>query len=547
MTDEAVQTAPAAPSMSLQLSEDGRRAQLVIEPNPDATMIAPADVLKMLQDSGYGHWYHMKDVISKIPKMARDATDTVRIDIAEKREAQLSIKVSKDEMSAALTIVPPQGGEPVTEQDVRLLLERERISHGLVPEAIMTVVGEQRADGVVVAQGTAPTAGDDSDFKPLLPDITDRRPKINEKGIADYREIGAFTTVHPGTPLMSRIPPTNGIAGTTVFGTVIPSKPGKDIPFANGLTGAEVDTIDPNRLVAAIGGQPILIDHGVRVEPVIKLKAVDLESGNIDFDGTVNVTGDVVAGLKIYSTGDIHVAGMVEGAILEAGGHINIAKGVIGRGELHNPDGTPSSSVAHLNARGSIHARFIENAFVNCGGDLYVDELLAHSDVCAEGVVVVGKPKAKKGHILGGNVSATHGIKALVVGSSSGVKTRLESGLSRSVRASIEKTRVALNEKIAERDKLGALLSKSAQLPPGIAERAQATYKSNEAEIEKLTQERDALLAQMQQDGTARITVSVTTFEPTTIQLGEPKTEVTREHGPGFFSVVEGQIVFTPD
>jgi uncharacterized protein (DUF342 family) len=533
--------------MSLQLSEDGRRVQIVVEPKPDATMIAPADVVKLLQDGGYGAWLHNKDAITKLPKLARDAKETLHVDVAEKREAQLSLKVAKDEMSATLTIVPPQGGAPVTEQDIKVLMDRERVVHGILPDAIASAIQAQRADALPVAQGTAPIPGDDTKFQTLLPEITDRRPKVNEDGTVDYREIGVFFTVHPGTALMTRVPFTNGVAGTTVFGTVVPPKPGRDIPFAPALAGARLDDANRDQLIAAIGGQPILVDHGVRVEPVINLKTVDLESGNIDFDGTVNVAGDVVAGLKIVSTGDIQIAGMVEGAILEAGGHINIAKGVIGRGELRNPDGTPASGIAQIRAGGSIHARFIENAIVNCTGDLYVDELLAHSDVCAEGVVVVGKPKAKKGHIMGGNVTATHGIKALIAGSSSGVKTKLEAGLSRAVRASIEGLRGELAAKTAEREKLTALLAKANQIPKPLAERARTTLLSNEQEIARLTEERDKLQAQLQQDSTARIALTVTTFEGTTIQLGELKLDVTREHAPGFFSLVEGQIVYTPE
>lgn len=533
--------------MSLRLSEDGRRVRIVIEPNPDAAMIAPAVVVKLLQDGGYGSWFHDKEAISRLPKQAHDAKQTLTVDIAEKREAQLSLKVAKDEMTATLTIVPPQGGAPITEQDIKVLLDRERIVHGIVADAVATAIQAQRADGVVVAQGTAPIPGDDTTFQTLLPEISDRRPKINEDGTVDYREIGAFFTVHAGTPLMTRMPFTNGIAGTTVHGTVVPSKPGRDIPYAPGLAGTRLDDANRDQLVSAIGGQPVLVDHGVRVEPVINLKTVDLESGNIDFDGTVNVAGDVVAGLKIKTTGDIHVAGMVEGALLEAGGHINITKGVIGRGELHGPDGTPGSGIAQIRAGGSIHARFIENAIVNCTGDLYVDELLAHCDVCAEGVVVVGKPKAKKGHIMGGSVTATHGIKALIAGSSSGVKTRLEAGLSRAVRAALENIRTTLTAKSAEHEKLTTLLARASQIPKPLAERARATLLSNEKEIATLTGERDKLQAQAQQDSSARIALSVTTFEGTSLQLGEVKLDVTREHGPGFFALAEGQIVYTPE
>ncbi len=542
----APQPAQAEPSLRLKLSDDGRRVQLVVEPVKDASPIAPGNVVKLLQDQGYGGWFQHKDVIGKLPKLARDATETLTVDIAEKREAQLSLKVCKDEMSATLTIVPAQGGEPVKDMDIKVLLERERIAHGVNTEAIATALATQHADALLIAEGTPPIPGDDTQFQTLLPEISDRRPKINEDGTVDYREIGAFFTVRPETPLMRRIPFTNGTAGTTVFGTVIPPKPGRDIPFTPALAGTKLDDVDRNQLNAAIGGQPVLVDHGVRVEPVINLQNVDLTSGNIDFDGTVNVKGDVAAGLTIKNTGDIFVTGMVEGAILLAGGNISIAKGVIGRGDLRNPDGSPSSGTAQLTAGGCIHARFIENAIINCDGDLFVDELLAHSDVSSQGIVAVGKPKAKKGHIMGGSVTATHGVKALVVGSNSGVKTRIEVGMSRTVRTSLEKVRAVLAAKTSERDKLITVVTRSNQLPKPIAERARTTLLKTEQEVKSLTAERDQLQAQLEQDVSARITVSVMTFEGTTLQIGELKFVVEKEHGPGFFAIVEDKIVYTP-
>ena len=55
-----------------------------------------------------------------------------------------------------------------------------------------------------------------------------------------------------------------------------------------------------------------------------------MASGNIQFDGSVVIQGDVAKGMSVKATGDIEVAGIVEMASLEAGGNITVKSGVIG-------------------------------------------------------------------------------------------------------------------------------------------------------------------------------------------------------------------------
>ena len=531
--------------LRMQLSPDGRRVQVVIEPCAEIAL-SSTDILEQLKIMGYGDWAVLQDAVAKLPKLFTSAREATLADIAEKRDAEMTLNVTNDELTAHLTLSPPQGGARVTEADVLALLSRHNVTYGIVPAVIAAAVATQTADQVVVAQGTLPVDGEDARFESQLPEITDRRPKENPDGSVDYREIGMFFTVKPDTPVLRKIPLTIGTAGTSVTGKIIPATPGRDLPFSAPLSGVKFDTGDNNLLLSAIGGQAVMIEHGLRVEPVIELKEVDLTSGNIDFDGTVNVGGDVVAGLRIRTTGDIFVAGTVEGATLEAGGNIKVNKGVIGRGELRQDDSTHGTGLARLKAEGSVQARFVENAIIEARGDVIIDELLAHCEVTAEGTLVVGKDKAKKGHILGGSITAVRGIKALVIGSAAGIRTKLEAGISRSLRKDLDQARETIIVKCAERDKLAALLKRAAQLPPELAARARATLVKTELEIKNLNAQRDALQQQLGQDINARITISMRAHEGTTVLLGEKTLAIDHEHGPGTFTLNDGEIVFTP-
>lgn len=537
---------PAPPEkLRLQLSPNGRRVQAVIEPRPD-TSLTGHDVLAQLKTMGCGDWAVFNDTIMNLPKLFKSVKQTTLADIAEKRDAIMTLTVGSDELAAHLTLTPPRGGTSVTQQDVLALLARHKVKHGVLRDAVTAAVATQTAGQITVAQATLPAHGDDARFEILVPEITAGRAQENPHGRVEYREISSFRRVQPGTPLLRKIPATSGTGGTTVTGKIIPARPGRDLPFTAPLDGMMVDTADGNLLLAAISGQAVIVEHGVRVEPVIELNNVDLSSGDIDFEGTVYISGDVAAGLRIRTRSDIFVGGTVEGATLEAGGNIKVNKGVIGRGELRQEDRTRGVGLARLTAAGSVQARFMENALIETGGDVLIDELLAHCEVTAEGAVVVGKAKARKGHILGGSIRAAHGIHAQVIGSAAGVRTTLDAGTGRRLRHNIDAARDALIVKCAERDKLTTLLKRAAQLQEELLLRTQAALATTEEELKQLNTQRDALQQQLGEDSNARITAGVRVHEGTTLVLGETTLAVDHEYGPGTFTLHGGEIVFTP-
>lgn len=57
---------------------------------------------------------------------------------------------------------------------------------------------------------------------------------------------------------------------------------------------------------------------------------MDLSTGNIDFEGSVQVNGNVSSNFVIRAGGNVIISGVVEGAYIEAGGNIIIARGMNG-------------------------------------------------------------------------------------------------------------------------------------------------------------------------------------------------------------------------
>ncbi len=88
-----------------------------------------------------------------------------------------------------------------------------------------------------VARGQVPNQGRDTQFVPLVEDVSKRvlRPqqKAGENKL-DVRNLGETITVGENDPVMRRLPATKGEMGYTVQGKPIPPKPGKESALVAG-------------------------------------------------------------------------------------------------------------------------------------------------------------------------------------------------------------------------------------------------------------------------------------------------------------------------
>ncbi len=419
--------------------------------------------------------------------------------LGEVLDGRVSVEVSNDRLTAWLTLIPPQGGKPVNRQQIAAALEEKGVVHGLDGEVIGRALESQDAKKLPVARGQPPVDGTDGKLEVLVSQAKERRPRVDEKGIAHYRELGGIVTVKPGDALMRRIPPTQGLAGKNVLGQDLPAKPGREMNFASALHGAAVSEEDANLLVATQPGQPVLVNNGVNVEPTVTIKDVDLTTGNLSFEGTVNIKGDVHEAMEVRATGDIHVDGMVEAAVLDAGGDIVIKGGVIGHNEGHDPE-QPDQGLprARLHCGGTLSARFIENAVATAGDTIQVDELALQSDLTAANQVLVGG-RSGKGRIFGGTVQATRLVQANVLGSPANVRTVVWVGVNPYMNERLREVGKEQAAKTHEKEDVTKILAYLEEHPerakPDVQERARNTLAALESALAALAEERAALEA----------------------------------------------------
>lgn len=533
--------------LTLKLADDGRRLLASFRP---VKVLGDADLglLRGELAEQFSDLFIFEQFLPEAIHKIR-AGEAFEITIGEVRDGEVQVHLDASKMAAYLHISQPFGGAPVTREQVGSAIERAGVVFGLDHEAVEQSIQAGRADNVLIAKGRPPVHGEDGRLESLIPSMKERRPRIDEHDLADYRNLGEVLVVHMGETLVRRVPATPGEVGETLLGQEIPTIPGKEVMFAPGLTGVVPDTSDPDVLVAAITGQPVQVKNGVIVEPTYAASRVDLSTGNIVFDGTVKVQGDVQAGMTIRATGDIHVAGTVEAstqgeATLEAGGDIVVQGGVIGR--VDSGDG--ESYVSRIHCKGSFTAHFVQNVHIFAEGSIYVDDTAMQSELSAANQVVVGKEGSGKGRIIGGLIQATLLVKAQVIGSPSLTRTVVEVGFHPKMN---DRLRLLVSER-EEWDKkledVQRVLAFSKLNPGRLSEetlqKAEKTLVAAQARIAELQDEHEVLNGQLQLADKGRVVVEKILFEGVEVMSGGQRYKAVAERGAGVFCLREGELVF---
>ena len=376
-----------------------------------------------------------------------------KIAIAQKESLigeDITIDIAKDETEARVTLLAPEPGGPSIEPGAakqKILLAG--ISHGLDEQALADLL-EKRVynEARTIAEATKPLDGEDGRI--IFHFETDKKkakPKELESGRVDYKSLDLYESVKEGQVLVTREYATEGTPGTTVKGRQISQRRGKEAVLPKGknvLINAE-----KTEMRAKCTGMVEVINGSVNVSSVYNIDGdVDLTVGNVDFNGSVHIRGNVLGGHIIKATGSVIVGGVVEASEIYSGGNVEVKRGMQGMDK------------GRIEARGSISLLYIERGVAIAGGSVTVDASIHSSIEAGQGLYA----KGKRGSIIGGQASAAVEIVANSIGSVSHMPTEIEVGAMPQKR-----TRLSFLEKEVERiegemiklDQLDAYLTKT--------------------------------------------------------------------------------------
>ena len=520
--------------MILRLHEDNQRLLAVVEAGTDRPPLDAAVVRKQLAAQGLSTLYVDENALARLLTAYAESPERIELPIGERRNGGCMVDVAEDKSVASLTLVPPCGGDPVTADQIHDALKTAGVVAGILPDEIEAALAAGSAADRVVARWQDARDGEDATFESLIPEPEERRPHADEHGLIDYRDLGQMAAVRAGDPLMRRIPATPGENGYDVSGQVLKATPGRNTPFSNLIKGAKVDPTDANLLRAEISGRPIVGSTGVSVETVVVLPQVDISTGHVDFDGSVDVRGDVGSGMRIRATGDVFIGGSVGAARITAGGKVVVKGGVIGGGE----DDESAEDHAVIRCEGLFQASFLEYAQIESSSEILVDDHCMYCTLAAGPRVVVGGAGSKTGHIRGGTVSAATLVKAVTFGSPVGVKTTVRVGFDAQHRARL----IVVEKEIEANEKREADLRKAV---------ADLHSEKDEQELAKVVEQLDGLReeatrikAYSTHGAGARVVVDRNIYSGTEIHIGSRCWTSHDDHANGVFRLREGEIVF---
>ncbi len=339
--------------------------------------------------------------------MLEEEPEAVQIEL----DAQPFIFISSDKLTAWIMVFPPVGkGKEIDRAAIEQSLKEKGVAFG-VDEGLLNRLPDSRERYFrlfTAAKGREAVQGKDGYIVDYFKRSMQRQIEVDEHDRVDYASLNLVQSAEEGAVICEAVPPTKAVAGRTVFDQEISGKDGKAATLPKGQN-TEISK-DGSKLLASKSGRVEFSGRAFQVKPTMNVeKNVDYSTGNINFVGDVHIRGDVLSGFQVKSMGNITVDGVVEAGVVEAGGDLIIAKGIVGDQE------------AIIRSKRNVYTKYLEHGIVHVRGSLITDCIL-HSDVYCDGEVQV---TSGRGAIIGGLIRAARGIKANIVGSKSESNTTI--------------------------------------------------------------------------------------------------------------------------
>lgn len=407
----------------------------------------------------------------------------------------VKISIAPDNMSVSVRMIPPfEGGEVMNKTEFLREFSSRGVKYGIDEKLVDDFLAiRPYCTTAVLAKGKPPVHGKDASIEYFFNTDPRVRPTLNEDGSVDFFNLNTINHCLEGDVLARLTQATQGEPGMNVKGERI--RP-RDVKILSLKYGHNIKiTEDKTELISEVSGHVNLVEGKVFVSNVLTVENVDNSIGNIDYDGSVTVNGNVCENFTVKAKGTINVKGVVEGAHLEAGKDIIIARGMNG---MHK---------GKLKAGGNIISKFIENAEATAEGYISTESIMHSTVIAGADIKVTGK----HGFISGGRACASHSIEAKTLGSTMGADTIIEVGVDATVKTKIQ----GFQREVIEINKT------LAQVRPVIDGARQKLAAGIKMSTEQLLQVQK--LAQINKEKTERLEVIMSEME--ILDGGDPETK----------------------
>lgn len=520
-----------------QLESRGMNACLHIYPPVDGgKLLTIGEVTEYLASRKYEQ-YDLKELNAAIGNAETESVCVVGTWDGIPCHESMRMEISLDKMKVTCRFYPPSvGGAMMEAKDIISDLAFHKVKFGIDEAAIADfLANRQYCTDYILAAGVQPVHGRDARIEYFFNTNKNLQPKRNEDGSVDYKELNTISHVHAGDLLARLIKEDLGKPGKNVFGDEIKPRTVRvmRLEFGNNISHNEERT----EIYSDVTGHANYVNGKVFVSNVFEVPAdVDNSVGNIEYNGSVEIKGNVKSGFSVKAAGDIIIEGVVENAYVESAGQIIVKRGIHG---MHK---------GVLKAGTNVMAKYIENARVYAGG--YVEaEAILNSDVSATGEVRV---HGRKGLINGGTIRAGKSIEVEYAGTDMGTFTTLEVG----IEPERKKRYLDLNKEVVKRgkdledmkviiDNYSAILRKGEALPKDkllYVQNLAIEYKTKKEELETLREEMRKIHVELIESDRSYIAVTRTIFPGVNLAISDLTYSIKEKMNYCKFKKQDGQI-----
>ena len=426
-------------SSEVSFTKSGTAVSLVVDCHASMKLFDEKTFIDFFEKSDYYNHFLFRDYLNEclgeLNGVIQDIKDKkikpkqYSFVIAEQRNAKVTIKISRDKMSAKAEVTAPWGGKhgnidlikyECKDAGVIFGVKRSRVEK-LLDRSFSGEPGDTFEE--IIAIGKEAQNGKNAYFKPLVHLFSEkiRKPMELEDGKVDLRDLGNIETVKPGEKIYQKVPLTYGTDGKNVLGEVLEAQRGKDSRLEV-TSGTVLDPDDPNVLLANREGLARIIEDRMEVDDVYTLVELTPKQGHIKFNGSVVVLGDVAPEMKIIASGDVLVGGFVESATIKCKGELTVLSGASGK-PLEQVEGKRKNNCL-LESGYRVNVAFANHVDIFAKRDLFIHKQISHCNVSAASMVVGRGPKPR-GKIIGGSYYVSKSIETGVVGAPSDTNTNI--------------------------------------------------------------------------------------------------------------------------
>ncbi|MEE4164927.1 MAG: FapA family protein, partial [Desulfocapsaceae bacterium] len=313
------------------------------------------------------------------------------------------VNISFDRLSATLLIYPPLPDKnALCADNLEALLLGAGISHGIDKQAVekakqIIAAAPREISDVKIAEGTMPQQGSNAYLDYAL-EIGPIAGLPLEDGSIDFRERRIMVGVEAGELIATKIPAVPGTPGINVLGEQIEPRNGKDVKVK---TQGDAHYSEENHTVTATqnGVLSVVRNNTIKVSSRQKVEGdIDFKTGNIDSQGCLTISGSVLPGFKVKSSGDLKIGGGITSAQVVCGANCVVTGGITGKS-------------ARVVVGGDADIKFIEQSALSAGGIIvirsqsYFSDISSQSDIrCNPASIVMGGSLIAAGNLTLGTV-----------------------------------------------------------------------------------------------------------------------------------------------